>query len=346
MVSKLRDAGAIILGTANMTQWGNNRDVDAGDGWSAHGGQVKGVYFDKQNPWGSSSGCAVGTSIGLAFAGIGTEVEGSIVCAAERINLCGLKPTAGLITRDLVILSKRIGTIGPITRCVRDSATILNALAGKCPDDPGTQTIPFEAMPGYVGFCILDGLRGARIGVPRNALKGNPPCAELIQPISDAFEVHLGVLRDLGATVIDTSFEAFDEVLVSKSPAVAKAADFKADLANYLNKLTHNPRGIHTLADVVRFTQAEPKEEYLSRPSRGFENALAAIHDRESDEYKAALRYSDWLADDGGVRGALQAHNLDALVLPTCVSPIVPALGGYPIISVPLGFLPDDWPLK
>jgi amidase len=139
---------------------------------------------------------------------------------------------------------------------------------------------------------------------------------------------------------------AFDEALTSKSPGVVKLSDFKANLADYLGKLPTNPHGIYNIKDVIQHTQTDPREEYPSRGTNGFEYAADALDDRESDEFKAALRYMEWLANEGGVGGVLRTHNLDALVLPTCVSPIVPALGGYPIISVPLGFYPEGSELR
>lgn len=343
-----RDAGVIILGIANLTQWGNNRNPPtAGNGWSADSGQAIGVFLENQDPWGSSTGSLIGTALGLAFAGLGTEVEGSITCVAERSNLVGLKPTAGLVSRDLVMLSKRLGSIGPITRCVMDAAAILTAIAGKCPGDPGTAAIPFDTIPDYTKFCTANGLQGARIGVPRNALKGNPPCAELTPTVSKAFEAHIELLRKLGAIIVDnTNFEGYDEVLTSKYPAVVKGTDFKLDLAKYFEKLEYNPNNIRTLGDVIRWTRTDPREEYTSRGTQGMEDAWDSLDDRESKEFKAALKYMEWLAHEGGVRGALEKDNLDALILPTCVSPIVPALGGYPIITVPLGIYPEGTDVK
>jgi amidase len=107
VIKKLKEAGVIIIGISNLTQWGNNRNPPtAGNGWSVDGGQAIGIYIPNQDPWSSSTGSVTGTALGLAFAGLGTEVEGSITCAAERSNLVGLKPTAGLVTGDLVMVSK------------------------------------------------------------------------------------------------------------------------------------------------------------------------------------------------------------------------------------------------
>ncbi|KAJ6004740.1 hypothetical protein N7540_012539 [Penicillium herquei] len=344
-VKRLRDAGVITLGIANLTQWGNNRNPPmAGNGWSADGGQSVGIFFKNQDPWGSSTGPTIGTALGLAFAGLGTEVEGSITCVAERSNLIGLKPTVGHVSRDLVILSRRLGSIGPITRCVKDAAAILTAISGKCPNDPATDDIPFEIIPDYTKF---DGLQGARIGIPRNTLKGNPPCAGLTPIVSKEFEAHVDVLRELGATVVDDCcFEGYEDALRNKSVAAVKGTDFKLDLANYLEKLEYNPNNTKSLQDVIHWTQTDPREEYPSRGTKAMENAWDCFDNRECEEFKAALEYMEWLAHEGGVRGALEKNQLDAHILPTCVSPIIPALGGYPIITVPLGFYPEDTEIK
>lgn len=348
VVTRLRDAGVVILGIANLTQWGNNRNPPtAGNGWSADGGQAVGIFLENQDPGGSSTGSSIGTALGLAFAGLGTEVEGSLTCVSERSNLVGFKPTAGLVSRDLVMVSKRIGSVGTTTRCVKDAAAILAAIAGRCPRDPGTEAIPFKTVPNYTDFCVLHGLRGARIGVPRNALKGNPPCAETTPEVLQAFEDAIVLIQKLGATVVDSvDFEGFEECLTSKSPAVVKGTDFKIELAQYLSRLVENPNNIRTLEDVIQWTQNDPREQYPSRGTTGFEDAWGSLEDRESDEFKAALKFMDWLAHEGGVRGALDRNDLHALILPTCVAPIVPALGGYPIVSVPLGIYPEGTTLK
>lgn len=347
VVTKLRDAGAIILGTSNMTQWGNSRDPKAGNGWSADVGQTLGVYYENQDPWGSSTGSAIGTALGLAFAALGTEVEGSIVCAAERSNLCGLKPTVGLVSRDLVIVSPRLGSVGPLARCVKDAAAILGVIAGQCDLDPATKSIPFQQVPDYAASCQLDGLHGARIGIPRNALRGNPPLAELTPTVAQAFEKSLDVLRSCGAIIVeDTDFTSFDQILTSKCPDVVKSSDLKARLADYFSSLVENPTQLKDVHDLIRYTQSDPREDFPSRGTSSLEKAAIAIDDQDSDEFKLALKYMNYLAHDGGVAGALQRHQLDALILPTCVAPIVPALGGYPMLSVPLGFYPDGCDVK
>lgn len=276
-----------------------------------------------------------------------TQVEGSIVCAAERSNLCGLKPTVGLVSRDLVIVSKRLGSVGPLARCVKDIAGILGVIAGKCERDPGTNSIPFEHIPDYPAFCRVDGLRGARIGIPRHALRGCPPFAELTPVVASAFETALETLRQAGAIIVEnTEFEAFDDTLESKCPSVVKSSDLKATIKNYFRGLILNPSGVENIHDLIRYTHMDPREDYPSRGTKTLENAAEAIDDQNSSEFQAALKYVRYLANEGGVGGTMKRHELDAIVLPTCVAPIMPAIGGYPILSVPLGFYPEQAEVK
>jgi amidase len=258
-----------------------------------------------------------------------------------------LKPTVGLVSNDLVLLSKRLGSVGPLTRRVKDAAAILNAIAGPCNLDPGTKAIPFDHMPDYVASCQINGLRSARIGVPRNGLRGNPPVAELMPAVEEAFYVALGVLRQCGATIVeDADYSEFDAALTSKCPNVIKSSDQKLRIAEYFGMLEENPSGVRSTEDLVHFTKTDPREQYPERQTRGLEKAVAATDDQESDEFRAALEYFEYIAHEGGVGGSLTRHNLDALILPTCVAPIMPAMGGYPMLSVPLGFYPENTPVK
>lgn len=276
-----------------------------------------------------------------------TQVEGSIVCAAERSNLCGLKPTVGLVSRDLVIVSKRLGSVGPLAQCVKDIAGILGVIAGKCERDPGTNSIPFGHIPDYPAFCRVDGLRGARIGVPRHALRGCPPFAELTPVVSSAFEIALETLRQAGAIMVEnTEFEAFDDTLESKCPSVVKSSDLKAKIENYFRGLILNPSGVENIHDLIRYTHIDPREDYPSQGTKTLENVAEAIDDQSSSEFQAALKYVRYLANEGGVGGTMKRHELDAIVLPTCVAPIMPAIGGYPILSVPLGLYPEQAEVK
>jgi amidase len=197
-VQRLKEKGCIILGKTNLSQWGHNRDPDAGHAWSGHGGQTYGVYIPEQNPLGSSSGSGSATALGLAFAALGTEVEGSVVSPADRANIVGIKPTIGLVSRDLVLLSRRLGTPGVLSRTVKDGASLLSGIAGRCQHDSDTDNIPFDTIPDYAAACRKGALAGARIGVPRNGLTRYGAIRPAVYvELDKAIEV----LRDMGATV-------------------------------------------------------------------------------------------------------------------------------------------------
>ena len=158
IAAKLRKAGAVILGKANLSQWANFRSDNSSSGWSAIGGQVIGAYFPDQDPSGSSSGSGVSSSIGLAFAALGSETDGSIISPSDANNLVGIKPTVGLTSRDLVIpISEHQDTVGPMARTVKDAAYVLQAIAGLSPYDNYTSAIPFPNYEILIASLLLGG---------------------------------------------------------------------------------------------------------------------------------------------------------------------------------------------
>lgn len=172
MADKLRKAGAVILGKANLSQWANFRSTNSSNGWSAHGGQTYAAYYPDQDPSGSSSGSGVASALGLALASLGTETDGSIVSPSDANNLVGIKPTVGLTSRFLVIpISQHQDTVGPMARTVKDAAYLLAAIAGKDTNDNYTSAIPYDPLPDYVAACNFSALAGKRLGVPRNVIE-------------------------------------------------------------------------------------------------------------------------------------------------------------------------------
>ena len=171
MAAKLRQAGAIIVGKANLSQWANFRSDNSSSGWSALGGQVIGPYFPDQDPSGSSSGSGVSATLALAHFALGSETDGSIISPSDANNLVGIKPTVGLTSRSLVIpISPHQDTVGPMARTVKDAAYLLNAIAGFDASDNYTSAIPYPdySVPDYVSACNFSALHGKRIGIPRN----------------------------------------------------------------------------------------------------------------------------------------------------------------------------------
>ncbi|KAL8732124.1 MAG: hypothetical protein Q9181_004051 [Wetmoreana brouardii] len=343
VAAKLRAAGVIILGKTNLSQWANFRSNNSTNGWSAYGGQTYGVYFPQQDPSGSSSGSGVASAIGLALATLGSETSGSILSPSEVNNLVGIKPTVGLTSRALVIpISQRQDTIGPMARTVKDAAYLLQAIAGKDPNDNYTLAQPFESPPDYVGACNYSSLRGKKIGIPRNIITPQEGDA----PVLAAFESAVQTIRRAGATVVDnvniTSY-ALDQYLNGNASLIVLEADFLSDLAtNYLSKLATNPQNVHNLEDVSNFTHSFPPEDYPDRDTGVWDEALALGFDNTSPQFWAAYQNNLEVAGPEGILGLLANYSLDALILPTDFSPGLPALVGTPVVTVPLGFYPAN----
>ena len=341
MAAKLRQAGAVILGKTNLSQWANFRSTNSSNGWSAYGGQTTGAYFPDQDPSGSSSGSGVATSLGLALATLGTETSGSILSPCDANNLACVKPTVGLTSRALVIpISEHQDTVGPMARNIRDAAYLLTAIAGPDANDNYTSAIPFNKTPNYVEACKGDALRGKRLGIARNVLVDT----DEVRPILDAFEAAIQSMQDAGATIVDdTNFTGY-EGLNSSAPGIVFYADFLTDLPkNYLSQLATNPQGIQDLEDVRNFTQRTPVEDYPDRNTAAWDEALDVTGFGNTDpRFWAAYQTVLYLAGPLGLTGALRNHSLDAVILPTAFAPFVPALLGNPVVTVPLGFYPAD----
>ena len=346
IAAKLRKAGAVILGKANLSQWANYRSDNTSNGWSALGGQTKGAYYPDQDPSGSSSGPGVASSLGLALAALGTETDGSILSPSDANNLVGIKPTVGLTSRDLVVpISEHQDTVGPMARTVKDAAYLLSAIAGYSPYDNYTSAIPFKIIPEYVSACKYNALKGKRLGIPRNVLdtsSGTP------SPVVAVFDAMIPILKAAGAIVIDnTNFTGYEVLSNSNYPSVVLEADFVTNLpGSYLSKLTYNPNNINNVAELTNFTQNFPLEDWPERDTEIWEDALSLGIDNTSPEFWGNYTAGIYLAGPLGLTGALKNHSLDALILPTEYSPFVPALLGTPVVTVPMGMYPADTPVK
>lgn len=341
MAKKLRDAGAILLGKTNMSQWANYRarsPLQPMDGWSAHGGQTYGAYHYKQTPSGSSSGSGVAVDLGLALAALGTETDGSILAPAGWNNVVGIKPTVGLTSRDLVIpISEHHDTVGPMARTVRDAAAILQVIAGVDEYDKYTAAIPSTPQD-YVAACDTKALHGARIGVPWKVIEAGKS-ENLVHEMA-GFRAALVMLETAGATIIAANYEATGEDMKLLERAMF-CADFGINLAQYLAQLSVNPSGVTSLASLMEQTRSHPREDYAQRNIRCWEQSVEPEFDSADTE-----RFGVLLAgyEEHGVRrglpGTLERHRLDAMVMPTSMAARWAAMAAAPAISVPLGFYP------
>jgi amidase len=344
----LRAAGAILLGKLNLSEWANYRSTRSSSGWSGRGGQNLNPYVLNRSPRGSSSGSGVAVAANLAAAALGTETDGSILSPAAGNGVVGIKPTVGLTSRAGVIpIAHSQDTVGPLCRTVADAAIVLGVIAGADPRDPMTAASEGHAYNDYTAFLDPDGLRGARIGVARQAYFGySPKTDRLIEPLIE-------LLRTLGAEVVDPAdIPTALEMRASDVESTVLEYEFKADVAAYL--ATRQGPAPRTLSDLIAFNEEHAEQEM---PYFGQEKFLdAEARGPLTDQiYLDALATSHRLSRDEGIDAVMNQYDLDALIAPTTSpSPVIDlvngdnrlghscqptAMAGYPAITVPAGFV-------
>jgi amidase len=345
LARRLREAGAVLLGKANMSEWANFRSTRSVSGWSARGGQCRNPYALDRNPCGSSSGSAVAVSANLAPLAVGTETDGSIVCPATTCGIVGIKPTVGLVSRTGVIpISQTQDTAGPMARTVADAAALLTALAGPDPRDRATAGAPKGAAD-YTRFLDAEGLRGARIGVGRNMAGFHPDTDRL-------FDEAVAEMKRRGAEIVDPADVPKLKDLGDPEFEVM-LYEFKAGLEAYFASL--GPKApVKTLAEAVAFNERNRDREM---PFFGQEIFLRAVEKGPltTPAYREALETCGRLSRQEGLDAVLEKHRLDALVAPTgapawVIDPVSgdhyvggnstpAAVAGYPAVTVPMGFV-------
>lgn len=344
VTARLREAGAVILGKANLSEWANFRSFQSSSGWSAVGGACRNPYVLDRNPCGSSSGSAAAVSANLAAAALGTETDGLIVCPASANGVVGIKPTVGLTSRARVVpISRTQDTIGPIARTVADAAAVLGALTGVDDRDPATADSEGNANTDYTAFLDVDGLSGARIGVARQLFINSPETTAMMEDVVAALSSH-------GATVVDpVEFPSFEEFSSASPEFDVLLFEFKTDVALYLETREGGPK---TLADLIAFNQANAEAEMKWFGQEIFE-AAEATGGIDDPDYPAKLAASLRISRDEGLDAVLDGDNLDAIIAPTG-SPAWPtdllngdhflggsssyaAMAGYPLVTVPMG---------
>ncbi|MGQ4389209.1 amidase [Streptomyces sp. SAS_270] len=346
VAARLRAAGAVILGKTNLSEWAGGLSLTHHAGWSARGGQTRNPYKLDRSPNESSSGTAVAAAASLCVGGIGTETNGSIIDPASANSVVGVKPTVGLVGRGGVIPGvPSQDSVGPIARTVRDAAILLGTLVGVDARDPATMASRGRFHRDYTRFLRADGLRGARIGVPRAVYFGYSHHADEIA------ERAISVLRAAGATVVDPADIPTAEQLEDlPGSMVVQAYEFKRALNAYLAGAPgEHPRN---LAELIEFNRAHADRELRYVRQDGLE-AVQRL-DFSEREYREALATNHRLSRAEGIDAVLRRHRLDALVMPTTGPPAKidlvlgdsygggastpAALAGYPAVSVPAGF--------
>ncbi|HEX6800511.1 MAG TPA: amidase [Ktedonobacterales bacterium] len=343
----LWSGGAVLLGKANMSEWANFRSTHSSSGWSARGGQARNPHSLDRSPCGSSSGSASAVAASLCAAALGTETDGSILCPGAANGVVGIKPTLGLTSRAGVIpIAHSQDTVGPFGRTVADAALLLRAISARDARDPATAASVGRVPDDYRQFLDADGLRGARIGIPREVFFGYSEKADAVA------EAAITALRTAGAEIVDpTDIATAKRMNESESELTVLLYEFKADLNAYLGAL--NPEAaVHSLEELIAFNSAHAAEEL---PYFGQELLIRAQEKGPLTEeaYLTALEENHRLARAEGIDAVMDAHHLDALCMPTggpawkidlidgdhglggASTPT--ALAGYPAITVPAG---------
>ncbi len=342
MVTRLRLAGAVILGKANLSEWANFRSTNSSSGWSSIGGQTNNPYDVMRNPCGSSSGSAVSVAASLTSVSVGTETNGSVVCPSSVNGIVGIKPTLGLVSRSGIIpIAHSQDTAGPMGRTVADAAILLTAMVGADPSDPLVDSFP-NPVPDFAENLTKDALNGARIGVYRGH-HGAGNDARVDQIVADT----IATLKSLGAEIVDPV--EIDTEGMGEAQREVLYYEFKADLNKYL-EISGAP--IKSMADIIEFNDSHAD---TVMPFFGQERMLAAQSKGplSDPEYLDALATSKRIAQTG-LNKALDEHKLDALIAPTrgpawmtdnisgdhssgISSSSLAAVSGYASITLPAG---------
>lgn len=346
VVKKLREAGAIILGKTNLSEWANFRSSHSCSGWSSRGGQTKNPYILDHNPCGSSSGSGVAVAANLCTVAVGTETDGSVTCPASVNGIVGLKPTVGLVSRSGIIpISATQDTAGPMGRTVKDVAILLGAMTGVDEADVATKEGEGKALTDYTKFLDLNALKGKRIGIDKKPQGDNQYMHALIEKAT-------ALLKQQGAEIVEVEY--FDKISnLGDDEFTVLLYEFKDGLNKYLSAANTK---VKTLKDVIEFNKqnedrAMPyfKQETLERSEK--------MEDLTSKGYKEALQKSHAgskkILDD-----VIRENNLDAIcgltMGPACSIDVIygdrwgdvfltmpAAVSGYPHITVPCGMVYD-----
>ncbi len=345
VVARLREAGAVVLGKANLSEWANFRSERSSSGWSALGGQGRNPHDPTRSPCGSSSGSGIAVAAGLAVAALGTETDGSVVCPASVNGVVGIRPSMGLVSRTgIVPISHTQDSAGPMARSVADAAILLAAMIGPDPQDPATRHARAVLDPS--DFAALDaaGVRGRRIGVLRSP-DGYHEGVEAL--LSRA----IAALQAAGATLVDglqlTPYDGFDDDSYD-----VLLYEFKHDLNTYLAGLP-NALNTLTLQELIRFNEQHAAAEMAYFQQEIFLKAQAK-GPLTDEAYTGALARIRQATRADGIDRLLREHRLDALIVPTCGPAwtidlvngdnwgvqdfsTYPAVAGYPHVTLPMG---------
>lgn len=345
IVQRLRDAGAVILGKTNLSEWANFRGERSSSGWSARGGQTRNPYVLDRSPSGSSSGSAVAVAANLCVAAIGTETDGSVVSPAAHCGIVGLKPTVGLVSRTGIIpISVSQDTAGPMTRTVRDAALILAAIAGMDPADEATAELPPDLSLEFVAGLLPDALHGARLGILRDAIDLNPRGQAIL-------EAAIGAMRAAGAEILDpVPVPDIDPINVAEWDVLCY--EFKDGINAWFAHLGPSAP-VQSLTDLIAFNESHRAQElqFFGQETLVIAQAKGS---RSDPAYLEARTRARRIAREEGIDRLMNEHRLEAIVVITAgpawlIDPVngdaftgesstLAAVAGCPSITVPAGF--------
>jgi amidase len=346
VAKKLRDAGAVIIGKTNLSEWANFRSSHSSSGWSGRGGQTKNPYVLDRNPCGSSSGTGAAIAANLAAIGVGTETDGSVVCPSNANSLVGIKPTLGLISRAGIIpIAHSQDTAGPMCRTVRDAAILLSALAGVDSRDSATNASVAKSSADYARFLDANGLKGARIGVQRKSFGFNDAVDKVMNEC-------IAAIKRLGATVVDPA-DIPTQGKFDDTELEVLLYEFKADLNKYLASLGPNAP-VKSLKEIIDFNEKNRDRElpYFGQDIMIKAQAKGPLTEKK---YRDALAKNRLMSRTQGIDAVMIKNKLDAIIAPTGGPPwptdlangdhftggysTVSAVAGYPHITVPAGYV-------
>ncbi|MDX8044417.1 amidase family protein [Gracilibacillus sp. S3-1-1] len=333
LAKKLREAGAIIIGKANMSEFANFITENLPNGFSSRGGQVLNPYgpgtFDVG---GSSSGTGAGIAANLAVVGIGTETSGSILSPASSNSLVGIKPTLGLVSRSGIIpLAHSQDTAGPMARTVSDAAILLTAIAGYDEKDEATNTKVDKSVIDYTEYLVKNGLKGARIGVDRTTIN------RLTAEEQKLMEKAIQEMKRKGAVMVDPI-----EIPTHEHESRVLYHEFKHDLNAYLEGVSDDVP-VKNLADIIAYNK-EHAETAIPYGQTILEHAQTMSDDPEDPDYLEDRRLDLVHSSERGIDVVMEEHQLDAILFPNNLGAAMPAKAGYPSITVPGGYTKDGKP--
>jgi amidase len=346
LVARLREAGAVILGKSNLSEWANIRSDNSTSGWSAIGGLTKNPHALDRNSCGSSAGSGAAMAAGLTAGTVGTETNGSIVCPSSVNGIVGFKPTVGLISRRYVIpISQTQDTAGPMTKTVRDAAIMLTAMAGSDAEDPATQDAD-KWRGNYAANLSDDGLSGLRIGVLRDEVGDNPALADL-------FNKAIAKMQAAGAIIVDIADSSSGLDGIGENEGTLLFGELKYGMMDYLKGLPDGLVPHKTLADLIAFNVANAKDELQYFDQGGFDRAEATKMTPQELEKLAQKMVT---RTNNHIGRLLTQHNVAVLVQPTNGPAWLSTLGkgdnfngpsasslsaiaGAPHLTVPMGML-------